>query len=150
MKRKIFRILLFVFLVYLPIQFIYDQFSMRDELSTTIEKFETTVNYHKTNGIEFEGEIDSILVERNEILRQNEFLKIGNWSTNSFFRTELTVYLNASWLPVDIQNMMAKVFLGNSPTIGESLFSLLFFIFPIVLYMIGWASVINFLRKPAH
>ena len=153
MVRKLARITLFLFLVYLPISFVVNQFTMRDKLSATAEKFEQVVDDHQKRGIRFSGELDSLLVERNQILIQEKFLKVGNWHSTSFFRTELVMYLNASWMPDDIYHMMAKIYFSADTadiTFGEYFFFVLFLFLPIFLYLGGWYCVLFILQKPAQ
>lgn len=150
MIRKIFRILLFVFLIYLPISFVVDQFSTHDKLSVIAEKFEKTVDDHEVRGAKFHGELDSIVTERNQILRQEKFLIFGSWHSNALLRTNMILYLNASFLPSDIYNMMTKIQFTHTANYVEVIFGIIIFFLPIILYVFGWISVKYYLRKPAH
>lgn len=153
MIRKLTRIALFLFLIYLPISFIVDQFTMRERLSATAEEFEKVVDDHQKRGVRFSGELDALLVRRNQILMQEKFLKIGNWHSTSFFRTELVVYINASWMPDDIYHMMAKIYFSADTadiTFGEYFFFVIFLFLPIFLYLGGWYCVLVTFQKPAQ
>jgi len=150
MVRKLIRIALFVFLVYLPISFVVNQFSMRSKLSAVAEKFNSVVDDHEARSVRFSGELNSILVERNNILKQEKNLILGSWNSG-FFRTNMILYLGETWwMPNDIYKMMTRFQFDNSATFVDIVFFLFFLFLPIVGYPLGWISVKYLLRKPAQ
>lgn len=134
MTRKIVRIALFLFIAYIPIKFVCDQFAIRNTLAPIIKKFELTCAEHEKTGKPFSGAIDKIVAERNQSLRNNKFIIMGNWSTEAFLYTEPTIYLNSSWFPADVYNMLAKATNEKNGNALEALFTILFLLIPAVIY----------------
>lgn len=147
MARKLFRICLFLYLVYIPVQFILNQFEMNKKLSIQIEKFESISDEYFLQNIPFDGRLDQVIRERDSILFQNKIIMGSRWHSHDFFRTG-ALYFSASWMPDRIYQFMVEFGQGKVGGFFASLFYLIFIVVPAGLYIIGIVLVRYGLRNP--
>lgn len=146
--RKAVRIILLILLVAAPISFTVDQFQMSAKVSHLKDQMENLIEMRESGKISsYNGMIDALVKERNEILYREGYAALGNWSTEG---PTITIYYDGSWLspkafdllktqtdangmdnPID--GMLALIIIAGKP-----------FLFFILLFMF------LFLKKPAQ